>query len=99
MSNQNITASVMYTLSPPDQEWASVHFIKSGWEDLYHVIIEDAVYGSKMLANLMTLEDIETKYNVTLPNDGNTLRLHRVVTDHPNDANLGAVVRKFTQSI
>jgi hypothetical protein len=86
-----------YTYCPPDNSEVALRIVKTGWKDLYHVIIEDAVYGSKVLPDPLHASDIETKYGIKLPTE--PLKLSKLVKTVGNDMDLGGQVRSFVISL
>ena len=76
---------------PSHDHWA-IRIVKTGWKDKYHVIIEDAIYGSKMLPDPLTAEEIELKYSHKLPDP---LNIHHKIKNIPNDYDLGSELRSF----
>lgn len=64
--NTTLTLCDAYTIAT-DDDHVAVRIVKTGWPDKYHVIIEDAVYGSKMLSDPLTSEEIEQKYGHKMP--------------------------------
>jgi hypothetical protein len=86
-----------YTYCPPDNSEIALRIVKTGWKDLYHVIIEDAVYGSKMLPDPLYATEIEKRYKVKLPTE--SLKLGELVKDVDNDTVLGGVVRSFVTNL
>jgi hypothetical protein len=82
-----------YTYCPPDNSEVTLRIVKTGWKDLYHVIIEDAVFGSKTLPDPLHAAEIETKYGIKLPTE--SLKLSKLVETTGNDTDLGGMVRSF----
>lgn len=82
-----------YTYYPPDNSEVALRIVKTGWKDLYHVIIEDAVFGSKTLPDPLHASDIEAKYGIKLPTE--SLKLNKLVETAGNDTDLGVKVRSF----
>ena len=86
-----------YTYCPPDSPEVALRIVETGWKDLYHVIIEDAVYGSKVLPDPLHASDIEAKYGIKLPTE--SLKLNKLVKTVGNDMDLGGQVRSFVTSL
>ena len=82
-----------YTYCPPDNSEVALRIVKTGWKDLYHVIIEDAVFGSKVLPDPLHATEIESKYGVKIPTE--PLKLNKLVKTVGNDTDLGGMVRSF----
>jgi len=86
-----------YTYCPPNSSEIALRIVKTGWKDLYYVIIEDAVYGSKMLPDPLHATNIEERYSIKLPTE--SLKLGELVKDIDNDTKLGGVVRSFVTNL
>lgn len=93
--NTQLTLCDAYTIAADDDHCA-LRIVKTGWKDKYHVIIEDAVYGSKMLSDPLTAEEIELKYGHKLPEP---MDIHRKIKNTPNDYDLGEAFRSLALSL
>ena len=93
--NTKLLVCDAYTISTDDN--CCLRIVKTGWEDLYCVIVEDAVYGAKMLPTLQTSQEIESQYGHKLPAEA--LNLNTKVKQVPNDSDLGGAVRSFCNSL
>lgn len=77
-------------VSDDPNEPGSILIIKSGWDDMYHVICEDSREGISPKFGSMTSAEIFECFDVDVT-DSPTLQ--NIITSNPNNMELGAAIR------
>ena len=84
--------------SHPDKK---VMYFKSGWNNIYHIIVEHGDGNLEVDAVYQTLDEIAARFDVSIEEilQGKSYLISKEkIAEYPNDADLGKYVRQLTNT-
>jgi len=86
------TVTDIYYFNISDKEELVTKIIPSGWPGKYWVLFEDPIFGPEF-KGVFSKKEIFNKFSIEIP-EHKSLRL--ITKENPNDADLGSLIRKFS---